>query len=467
VLDPQPNIILIIAEQHRADCLSIDGHPVLLTPNLDAIAGAGVRFTRAYTTCPTCIAARRSILTGQFPPTHGMVGYRDGIDWPDPPTTLPQALRDAGYQTVHVGRDMHQSPRRRRLGFDHMILGDEWRTWLDRYIPDAGGWRGSGIMNNDYTACPWPHADFLHPTNWTIERALDILRKRDPSCPFFLNVSFIAAHPPLQPPVFYFERYVRTGVPEPHVGDWAAPPPDRGLGLEVHNFRCQLEGEKLLSARAGYYGLINHLDDQIRRLLYPPESGIDLDNTIVMFVSDHGEMLGDHYLWHKLRPYEGSARIPMLIRAPSRFGVGPGVARDELVCLEDVMPTLLELAGVDTPDTVEGRSLVPLLRGDAEPVHSCLHIEHAPMHHTLFNGREKYVWFVQDGAEQLFDVVDDPHELHELSADRPERLAHWRARMIEELKDRPEGFSDGSKLIPGRPYEPILPHALPERETPR
>jgi arylsulfatase A-like enzyme len=460
VPDSRPNIILIISEQHRGDCLSIDGHPVLLTPNLDAIAGGGVRFTRAYTTCPTCIAARRSILSGQYPPTHGMVGYRDWVEW-DAPTTLPQALRDAGYQTVHVGRDMHQTPRRKRFGFDHMVIGDDWKEWFVREAPDAGGWRGSGIMNNDYTAYPWPHADSLHPTNWTVERALEFLRRRDPCCPFFLNVSFIAAHPPLQPPAFYFERYVRTGVPDPHIGDWAVPPDNRGLGLDVGTLRAQLEGERLLSARAGYYGLINHLDDQIRRLLYPPESGIDLDNTIVMFVSDHGEMLGDHYMWHKLRPYEPSARIPMLLRAPGRFGIRPGTVADQLVSLEDVMPTLLELAEIPVPETVEGRSLLPALRGDPNPLHERLHIEHAPMHHTLFDGREKYVWFVRDGAEQLFDVVDDPHELHELRADRPERLAHWRARMIEELKDRPEGFSDGMKLCPGRPYDPVLPHARP------
>ena len=98
----RPNILFIMTDQQRGDCLSIDGHPYLLTPNMDSIAGAGVRFRKAYTTCPSCVAARRSLLSGQFPATHGIVGYRDGVEW-DAPTTLPQALRDAGYQTQWIG----------------------------------------------------------------------------------------------------------------------------------------------------------------------------------------------------------------------------------------------------------------------------------------------------------------------------------------------------------------------------
>ena len=454
----QPNIILIVTEQHRGDCLSIDGHPVLLTPNMDSIAGAGARFRRAYSTCPTCIAARRSILSGQYPSTHGMVGYGPGVEW-DAPTTLPQALGEAGYHTYHVGRDWHQCPPDKRFGFDHMVNLGRYHDWLARVAPEAGGWRGSGIMANDYTAHPWPLPEYMHHTNWTIEQGLDFFRHRDSSCPFFLTVNFIAAHPPLQPPAQYYERYIRTGVPDPYLGDWANPPDNKGMGLDVGGFHAQLEGEKLLAARAGYYGLINHLDDQIRRLLYPAESGIDWSNTIVMLTSDHGEMLGDHYRWHKLMPYEGAARIPMLIRAPGRFGVKPGTVIDEAVCLEDVMPTLLEMAGVPIPNTVEGNSLLPALRGNSGAIHEWLHIEHSPFHHTLTDGVEKYVWLVQDGTEQLFDLAEDPHELHDYSQNRPERVAYWRQLLVEELRDRPEGFSDGDKLISGVPYPSVMPHA--------
>ena len=113
-MNTQPNILLFITEQQRGDCLSIEDHPVLMTPNMDAIGGAGVRFARAYSNCPTCIAARRTILSGQFPPTHGMVGYQDGVAW-DIEQTLPAVLTEAGYETAWVGRNMHQHPHDKRF----------------------------------------------------------------------------------------------------------------------------------------------------------------------------------------------------------------------------------------------------------------------------------------------------------------------------------------------------------------
>lgn len=464
----QPNIILIIAEQHRGDCLGIDGHPVLMTPNLDSIAGQGVRFNRAYTSCPTCIAARRSILSGQFPRTHGMVGYRDGVEWSNAPTTLPAALSASGYHAVHIGRDMHQTPRRKRYGFDHMVINEDYFEWLEREAPERGGFFGSGIRNNDFTAYPWPLEDYLHHTNWTVSRALEFIEKRDPSVPYFLNLSFLAAHPPLMPPNPYFERYLRTGVPEPYIGDWATPPPNNGLGVTNGGMSVQLEGEALLSARAGYYGLINHLDDQIRRVLNPFAGLVDMSNTIVMFVSDHGEMLGDHYRWHKTVAYEGSAHIPFMLQAPKRYGFVPGTVIDEVVSLEDVMPTLLEMAGVEIPSSVEGASLLATMRNGGGAVREYLHIEHSPKQHCLTDGRQKYIWHTHDGREQFFDLQTDPHELHDLinAADAAEAIADWRASLVETLRDRPEGFSDGHQLIAGRPYAPVLPHALPLCEQP-
>jgi arylsulfatase A-like enzyme len=223
-----------------------------------------------------------------------------------------------------------------------------------------------------------------------------------------------------------------------------------------------LRGEALLCARAGYYGLLNHLDDQIRRI-FNPVTGVERmtgNNTATMLVSDHGEMLGDHYLWRKTVPYEPSVRIPFLLRAPEHFGIAPRTVVDKLVCLADVMPTLLDLAGVEIPDSVEGCSVLPLARGEETAWRKSLHIEHSPVHHALTDGREKYVWFATDGREQLFDLVEDPRELRDFSKDRPDRLLHWRERMIRELEGRPEGFSDGERLVPGRPYAAVLPHAL-------
>lgn len=463
--DPQPNLLLVVTEQHRRDCLGIANHPVLLTPNMDAIAGAGVRFSRAYSNCPTCIAARRSLLSGQFPPTHGMVGYADGVPW-EIEHTVASVLANKGYQTAWVGRSMHQHPADKPFGFECVVRGgadpecDYMKFFRERRPDDSEGLYGTGVMNNDWTARPWHLEEDLHPTNWTVREAMRFLENRDASRPFFLVVSFMAAHPPLLPPAFYMERYLRTGVPDPIIGDWAVPPPNRGLGLDIGGQQVDLRGEALLSARAGYYGLINHIDDQIRRILNPYR-GVQKKtggNTVVMLTSDHGEMLGDHHRWHKIMPYEPSAGIPFLVSAPERFGLQAGAVVDAPVCLADVMPTLLDFAGASIPDTVEGSSLLPLLRGESVPWREFLHLEHAPHYHALTDGREKFVWFVEDGREQYFDMRSDPQELRDLVASPPaqRRVEFWRQRMIEELHGRPEGFSDGRKLIPGRLYPPVM-----------
>lgn len=467
-MSERPNILLIMTDQQRGDCLSADGHEVLLTPNMDDIGCRGARFAHAYSTCPVCIPARRSLLSGQFPRTHGMVGYRERVDW-DAPPTLPGVLAGAGYQTALVGRSMHQHPWRKRFGYQHMAIydhqdpDDDYNAFLRRgsRLPNPS-WFGGGVMHNDWTARPWHLDEALHFSNWVVDEALDFLKRRDPTCPFFLTVSFIAPHPPLQPPAFYMERYLRTGVPAPLIGDWAEPPqPGDGRNPDtVAPERICLEGEALLSTRAAYYGLINHIDDQMRRLLNPI-SGVTAqtrDNTIIVFTSDHGEMLGDHYCWRKSLPYEPSARIPLLMRVPKRYGFPTGIVPTAAACLEDIMPTLLELADVEIPATAEGRSLVPLLRGEAPAWRDYLHLECAPNFHALTDGRHKFVWLPANGQEQFFDLENDPRELHNL-ADRPEHAPHvatWRKRLIHELRDRPEGFSDGTRLFPGRTYNALL-----------
>ncbi len=150
------------------------------------------------------------------------------------------------------------------------------------------------MLNNDWTARPWYLDEHLHYTNWVMDQALEFLEHRDPTCPFFLTVSFLAPHPPLQPPAFYFERYLRTGVPDPVIGDWEEPPAHDGLGDDVASPHVHLQGEALLSMRAAYYGAINHIDDQLRRFLDQNTAlgRLMSENTIVIFTSDHGEMLG-------------------------------------------------------------------------------------------------------------------------------------------------------------------------------
>jgi len=468
VADQRPNIIFINTDQQRGDCLGVEGHPVLLTPNMDGIAAAGVRFTHFYSGCPSCIATRRSMLAGQTAQTHGMVGYRGMVEW-DAPPTLPQVLREHGYQTRLIGRSMHQYPPRKRYGFEEMETqchtgASDYYDWLDSVGPkDSGGWFGGGVMHNDWTARPWHLDDHLHHSAWVITRALSFLERRDPTCPYFLTLGFIAPHPPLQPPAFYFERYLRTGVPKPVIGDWAEPPRfgEPGGGDHVAPGRVDLTGEALLSARAAYLGLINHVDDQLRRLLNPVKGiGRDLHrDTIVVFTSDHGEMLGDHHMWRKSRAYEPSARVPFLVQAPERFGLRPASVVDAPCTHADIMPTLLDLAGIETPDSCDGLSMVPLMRGETTKWRDYVHIEHAPEHMGLTDGLQKYIWDPKDGSEQLFDLASDPNECHDLSGDpaHAECLNLWRQRLVSELRDRPEGFVEDEKLVAGRPWTSVIP----------
>jgi arylsulfatase A-like enzyme len=176
-------------------------------------------------------------------------------------------------------------------------------------------------------------------------------------------------------------------------------------------------------------------------------------------------MLGDHYLFRKCYPYDGSARIPFLIGGPE---IKRGVICDQPVCLEDIMPTVLELAGARIPETVEGRSLVPILRGETRQLgREFLHGEHATCYryeqanHFLTDGRSKYIWYSSNGTEQFFDLVSDPGETRNLAKapDHGAQVALWRKRLIACLKERPEGFSDGERLIAGRPHNALLPHA--------
>ena len=256
-----PNIVFIHTEHHRGDSLGIENHPVLLTPNMDTIAHQGARFTRFYSACPSCIAARHSILTGQKPQTHGLVGYHDGLEW-DGVATLPDQLRKNGYQTVHIGRDMHQHPPRKGYGFEWMETLEDYNNWLHEQSPRHGinEMFCGGVMHNDWTVHPWPLADDLHFTNWTVERSLHFMKRHDPSRPFFLSLGFLAAHPPFHPPAFYLERYLRTGVPDRTIGSWAKPPPQDAYGKEdyVSAHHIDLHGEALLCMRAAYYGLLNH-----------------------------------------------------------------------------------------------------------------------------------------------------------------------------------------------------------------
>ena len=197
-----------------------------------------------------------------------------------------------------------------------------------------------------------------------------------------------------------------------------------------------------------------------------PASRAQKREWLIVYTSDHGEMMGDHYLFRKCEPYEGSARIPMLICASQGLGFKSAQSSGGPVCLEDLMPTLLEVAGAQVPAGVDGRSLVPILRGEKQSVREVLHGEHASNYgpqqenHYLTDGHLKYIWRPASGREQLFDLDEDPQELHDLATGpgASDRVSVWRKRLIERLGGRPEGFTDGQRLIAGRAYPRVMPH---------
>jgi len=212
---------------------------------------------------------------------------------------------------------------------------------------------------------------------------------------------------------------------------------------------------------AGYYALMTHIDHQIGRFGEAVGEDGSAADTAWLFAADHGEMMGDHNCFRKALPYEGSARVPFVLRAPGRFDLAAGSEPAAPVELRDIMPTLLDVAGVKIPASVEGESVLPLARGASAEWREHIHGEHAwgaLSNHFVTDGREKYIWFSQDGREQLFDLLADPQELHNLSADRARapRLEHWRGVLARELAGREEGYSDGGRLIAGRPATAVL-----------
>ncbi len=469
----RPNIVLICVDQWRADCLSVAGHPVVQTPFIDRLAGGGARMNRAYTATPTCIPARAALLTGLSQRRHGRVGYRDGVPW-NYDVTMPGEFTRHGYQTQCIGK-MHVYPERSQMGFQNVLLHDgylhfsraapqgaertdDYLRWLRQRAGHDADYLDTGLNCNSYNARPWDKAEELHPTNWMASESIDFLRRRDIRKPFFLFMSFHRPHPPLDPPAWAMDQYLHRQMPKPPVGDWAAyfepqyqsHRPDLNCGI--------ISEDRLQRARAGYYGHLTHIDGQIYRFLESlHEYGLE-QNTVVCFVSDHGDLMGDHHLFRKSLPYEGAARVPLILTIPGS-GIRGGTTCDAPVELRDVMPTLLDCAGLPAPDSIDGKSFLPLLRGD-QPAQAAwrphVHGEHthsgvkpgAPQQsvHYLTDGKEKYIWFSGDGHEQLFDLVQDPLELHDLapspgssgSPSHAQKIAQWRA-VAHQRTDGPRG----------------------------
>ncbi|MCK5805473.1 MAG: arylsulfatase [Lentisphaeria bacterium] len=451
----RPNIILFTTDQHRGDHIGLAGHPVVETPNLDAFVGEGAYFPNAYSEIPSTTGARRVMHGGQANYACGLIGYA-GTEWHEP-NTLAAVLAQAGYHCLNIGwRNMH--PRRKLYGFHSVIPhdlrkgDDDYWDWLERELGPHAHERTHGSDANGWLGRPWPYEERFHPTNWTVDVTIDQIEKRDPTRPFFVWCSHLRPHSPYDPPQFFWDMYYDRELPPIPVGDWAKRFDTPTTTLARTAWHGRLSDANNQRMRAGYMGCISHIDYQLGYLmerLNRVEAG---RNTMILFTSDHGDMMSDHHLHRKSYAFEGSARIPFVIKYSPGLDLPTGTF-EHPVGLQDVMPTLLEAANVDVPDSVTGESVLKAIRG--EPWRDVMHGEHSPCYSKdmamqyLTDGREKYIWYPCTGDEQFFDLVQDRQELKNLAADPANelRVAPWRQRLIELLGKRGDGFSDGRKLL--------------------
>ncbi len=461
-LGGRPNILMLMADQHRGDCIGADGNKAIHTPNLDWLAQDGALFSRAYTATPSCTPARAGLLTGLSPWNHGMLGYYRVAE--EYPLEMVRTIRNAGYYTTGIGK-MHWHPQRNDHGFHRVLLDESGRVEAPEFISDYRCWFASeapnldpdatGIGFNDYRSCAYVLPERLHPTSWTGMAAVNFIDSYQRTEPFFLKVSFARPHSPYDPPQRFMDRYRDANLPQAHVGSWA----DRYAPIDEKNghnlWHGDLGPEQVRASRQGYYGSVSFIDEQIGNILEALDRQGMLDNTLIVYCSDHGDMTGDHNLWRKTYAYEASARIPMLVRWPKGLlSVKRGQVLNQPVELRDIFPTFMDAAGTSVDAELDGQSLFHCIRGNAEGWRPYIDFEHDVCYgrenhwNALTDGHTKYIFHALDGEEQLFDIDNDPGELRDLAgyAEHEAELRKWRNRMIEHLQVRGEEFVDHGRL---------------------
>lgn len=485
----KPNVILIIADQWRGDCLGAAGHPDVKTPYFDTMCSNGIRFPNAVSATPTCIPARAALYTGMAQENHRRVGYRDGVRW-DYPNTLAGTFADNGYQ-CHCAGKLHVHPLRNSVGYhsvdlhdgylhyyrkpevpfyDNQRIADDYHYWLKSELGIDADPTETGVDCNSYVARPWIYAEKYHPTRWVTDRSIDFLRKRDRDKPFFLTMSYVRPHPPFDAPQTFYDMYRGKDLRPPHMGDWTDYDRLEAEGRIFDSSTGPVDPELKTAAQVGYYAAITQIDYEFGRFREAMFShGLDQSNTIILFISDHGEMLCDHGLFRKSLPYQGSAGVPFVVSAPRSCleraaGGRPDYKkiRNRIVELRDVMPTLLALCGLDIPDTVDGQNVF-----DPEWEREYIHGEHLYGNGScqwIVTEKDKFIWFSDTGRRQYFDLTCDPNELHN-AIDDPEyagRIAELESHLIDELRWREEGFVQENRLTPTVHVCAVLEHSRRE-----
>ena len=484
----RPNILFIMTDQQRYDCVGANGNTLIHTPHIDALAAESSNFTNMFVQAPVCVPSRACIFTGRYAHAH-----RNRVNYTvlDEGEVLMQArLQEAGYRTALVGKThlYHEFPftnaAAARTGFDLVDLHDgagntdQWSdyvTWRNEHDPlhDVCGYR-------DLAADVPQLASTFRPTANPFRQAIDVeytdtawvgLRTRERleelasgSRPFFLFSSFWKPHSPFEVPAPYDSMYSSTDIPLPRPTSLeeiqTLPLPLQRLILRDKNPPYDMDRDELEWVYRSYYGTITHIDDEVGRILATLDELGLRDNTVVVFCSDHGDQLLEHGLMGKNVFFEGSIHVPFMIRMPDR--VRPG-NHDALVETIDVLPTLFELIDLETPYHGHGHSLVPLINGGSgyvprdavfceniipEVISSQFFFEkglgvyrpnlpgdatrHADAK-MVRTKRWKYNYY-PEGYAELYDILADPGEQNNLAGDPEhqdieqelkERLLNW------------------------------------------
>ena len=419
--DTRPNILLVFTDQQRADTLGTL-NPVMRTPVMDRLCAEGTTFTRAYTPVPVCVPARCALIFGQY--AHKTDCYENRSPMPEVTAGRPtfmSALSGAGYQAHGVGK-MHFTPDRHALrGFetrDHSEEGiggpdtDDYLAFLHQkgydHVHDINGVRGEMY----YVPQPSQLPARLHNSHWVADRAIRFLADRDRARPFLLMASFIDPHPPFAPPVPWNKLYRAPSMPLPK-----RPTDARNLWTYInrvqnrYKFRDAGIDDRLLQVmKAYYYATVSFIDYNVGRIVQALEANGELENTLILWTSDHGEFLGDYDCFGKRTFLKSTANVPMTVRYPERFQAGARV--EAPASLVDVMPTFLGASGVETPGAhLDGVDLAELAAAPGmRPYVWGQYDNEDRAHYMALTERWKYIYCASDNREFLFDTLVDPDE---------------------------------------------------------
>ncbi|MEI6073525.1 MAG: sulfatase-like hydrolase/transferase [Verrucomicrobiae bacterium] len=469
----KPNVVIFCTDHQRADFLGCAGHPLINTPNLDRLAARGVRYENLYVTNTVCMPSRASILTGTYPCRHTVT--TNGFNLPTHQKTIAHVLRDAGYHTMVVGRThvVCTKPRPKYsktdfYGFSQCAHaqvycgntdpGNDYLLWIKEEHPEHyddiafANRKSDDDLSGSRTKVPQE----LSMNSWVVGKSLEFIREhreKSPEQPFFLWAGTWDPHSPYRAPEPWGSMYnpADISVPAQMKEEIESFPLEmRRLAINAPHIKYKVPLEQLVRNNiAMYMGMISHIDDQLGRLL----DGLDkmglTDDTIILFISDHGDMMGEHWFFGKsLYFYDGALKMPGIIAGP---GIPLGKVFEGLAESVDLMPTLLELAAVPVPAEVQGKSWCPAIRGDGAAVHRNVYTEFQhfklsdPDHvfadepkdehvFSLFDGRYRIVCFKDRLYGQLFDFEADPGN-HRNRWDDPE-YANVKTEMQNKLLNR-------------------------------